>query len=536
MKKISYILTLIITIAFASNSYAFIENNLEHFDVKVYTNYPKINEQKALDVLVEFDLKDKWHIYSNTPQEIAIPTTIQWQLPFGYEVSDVKWSDDEEFSFEGIKQYGYGDKAYYQAKIIPLKHSGLVDANLTADIAWLGCKDECVPGKTSISFSLPITDIDMLPSSEWTNAVNLANSPLESSESEESREPEESNLWAIILMAFVGGMALNLMPCIFPILSLKAISLVQSVKDGSNAKVESLLYMLGVVLSFLIMATILIVLRMQGEQIGWGFQLQSPVFVSIMIVIFFFVFLMLLDIVNIRNPFANKMNNMTNSKQNISSFLTGFFAVLIASPCTAPFMGVAIGYTLSQPAYIYYPIFLSLSIGYALPFTLVGFYPEFIKSILPKPGRWMEVLKKIFAIPVLLTCIWLSWVLYNQTIAPKVTQSSNIDWQTYDSEKAQTLIAEGKPVLINFTAKWCITCLVNDKLVLSTDKFEAIVKEKDITIFKADWTNKDETITRELEKYGRNSVPLYVYYNGKNNDYVILPQILTKSDLDKFLK
>ena len=158
------------------------------------------------------------------------------------------------------------------------------------------------------------------------------------------------------------------------------------------------MYTLGVVLSFLIIATVLFVLRAQGEQIGWGFQLQSPIFVGIMIIVFFVIFLMLLDIVHFRNPLANHMEKLTFERQLLNSFVTGFFAVLIASPCTAPFMGIAIGYTLTAPLYVYYPVFLALSLGYALPFALAGLFPKAIHKVLPRPGKWMDLLKKIFAI------------------------------------------------------------------------------------------------------------------------------------------
>lgn len=344
------------------------------------------------------------------------------------------------------------------------------------------------------------------------------------------------NLLLIILMAFIGGIILNFMPCIFPILTIKAISLAQSPYNKRQSRIEACLYTAGVVLSFFLIATVLIWLRSKGEHIGWGFQLQSPIFVGVMIAIFFVILLMLLDIVSLRNPFANRVGRISFKRQQINAFMTGFFAVLIASPCTGPFMGIAIGYTLAKPIYVYYPVFLSLSLGYALPFALVGLFPKTIHRILPRPGKWMDILKKLFAIPIFLTIMWLVWVLYSQINAAKTNESGQIVWRNYNTDVVADLVAQKKRVFVDFTAKWCITCLANEKIALQSKEFERLVKRNNIHIFKADWTNRDTEITNALAYYGRNSIPLYVYYNGENSDYVILPQLITPSILKEYLE
>ena len=245
---------------------------------------------------------------------------------------------------------------------------------------------------------------------------------------------------------------------------------------------------------------------------------------------------MLLDIVNLKNPFANKVGRISFKRQKINAFMTGFFAVLIASPCTGPFMGIAIGYTLSKPIYVYYPVFLALSVGYALPFVLAGLFPKFIHKFLPKPGKWMDILKKIFSIPVLLTVVWLFWVLFNQVNDRKGLQPSNILWQKYDAAKVEQLVEDGEKVFVDFTAKWCITCLANEKIALQSEEFEALVKKHRIQTFKADWTSKSADIALALASYGRNSIPLYVYYKDRNSEPVILPQLLTPQILKNYIK
>ena len=254
-----------------------------------------------------------------------------------------------------------------------------------------------------------------------------------------------------------------------------------------------------------------------------------------MIVVFSLIFLMLLDIVKLHNPFAGRAGRISFRQQKINAFMTGFFAVLIASPCTGPFMGIAIGYTLAKPVYVYYPVFLALSVGYALPFTLAGLFPRFIHRFLPRPGRWMDILKKIFAVPVFLTAVWLFWVLFSQVNAVR-NNKAEVLWEAYDKAAVNQAVASGEKVLIDFTAKWCITCLANEKIALQSKKFEQLVRAQNIRLFKADWTGRSSDITQALAGYGRNSIPLYVYYDGTGKSYVILPQLLTPGVLEDYLK
>lgn len=255
-----------------------------------------------------------------------------------------------------------------------------------------------------------------------------------------------------------------------------------------------------------------------------------------MIVIFVVIALMLLDVVTFSNPLANAAGRMSFRNHLISSFMTGFFAVLIASPCTAPFMGIAIGYTLTAPVFVYYPVFLSLGLGYALPFALIHLYPRPIHKILPKPGKWMNVLKKIFAVPVILTCLWLGWVLYAQVAGIKTEASETLNWQPYSQAAVERHLQNKEPVFIDFTAKWCLTCVINKKGALQSDEFERLVRKNKINLFTADWTNNDEAVAAALARYGRNSIPLYVYYDGKSDDYLLLPQLLTPQILNDYLQ
>lgn len=507
---------LIIGLLWAECAHALIEEQLtDKVKVSLYTQYDEVNPAQNMGLLLKFQMSDGWHIFSNNTN-VGMPTKLEWRLPEGVVVSEIGWSRDEEFETEGIVQRGFGDTAYYQALI---SHIGTNPLSLGLKVKWLACREECVPEQKTFEITLPASPREQLPTSAWKNEL-LAAEPWFLPAGQAAKAPA---IWWVLLLAFGGGIIMNAMPCIFPILAIKIISLAQTSYNRRKNRLEALFYTLGVVLCFGAMATILLLLRLQGEHIGWGFQLQSPWFVGIMALVFVFIGLLLLDVITLKNPFADSAGRMSFANHLLNSFMTGLLAVLIASPCTAPFMGIAIGYTLSAPIYMYYPVFLSLGLGYALPFALAGMFPNTIHKILPRPGKWMLILQKIFAIPVFLTAIWLLWILHNQLMP----QKNETLWQTYSPETVTELTENGQPVLIDFTAKWCLTCLMNKRNVLDTQEFAQLAKQHNLHLLRADWTNNDELIGQALESYGRNSIPLYVYYNGKTTEYKLLPQLLT---------
>ncbi len=397
------------------------------------------------------------------------------------------------------------------------------------------------------------------------------------------------SLSVAVLFAFLGGLILNLMPCVFPVLSIKILSLVESSHaDPGAIKHHGIAYMVGVVLSFLVVAAILIVLRAGGEQIGWGFQLQSPIVVGLLVYLFALIGLNLSGYFEFGTSLMNAGGGLASRSGYSGSFSTGVLAALVAAPCTAPFMGAAIGYALTRDAISALLIFTSLGLGMALPYVLLCFSPALLKRM-PKPGRWMETLKEIFAFPMFATAIWLMWVLNLQTGAdgllailsgllliafalwllrrrgqgagrvianmvimlllisalgltgmvsnstasldkagPAEVEISGLRSEPYSRERLKTLVAEG-PVFVNFTAAWCITCKVNDLAALSSDRVGQVFADHDIRYLKADWTNEDPAITRALAEYGRSGVPLYLLYPKGNFTAKVLPQILTES-------
>lgn len=436
-----------------------------------------------------------WHLYSHTPGSIGLPTNAEWTL-YEHRLLNEDWSLGEDINYEGFNLNVYRQPAIYKAKI-----SSANGKKPSVKFSWMACKEECIP--ESLVFEL--TPEIFSQSSIYNNNLSEEDTRLDTS-------------WIrVLFFAFIGGIILNFMPCVFPILFLKIISVLKQCDNNKDVK-DSFAYLSGILVCFSVIAIVLYILRRSGEEIGWGFQLQSPLFVGIMALLFLVLALVFLGIISIR----------TNIRYlPTSSFMTGFLAVLIASPCTAPFMGAALGWALmtDRPAYFYYPVFISLGLGYGLPFFLAGIYPQALKKILPVPGRWMLIFQRLLAIPMIITFSWLIWVLVG-------TRGETSSWQFYKPEEVQSDVLSGKKVLINFTAKWCISCLVNEKRIFSDKEFMRLVRENNISLYKADWTKQDKEISEALNRYGRGSVPLYIYYDGSMN-YHILPQL---PDIDDFRK
>ena len=400
--------------------------------------------------------------------------------------------------------------------------------------------------------------------------------------------PSISFLQAIIF-AFVGGLILNLMPCVFPIISLKILSFV-SLGNESNSKIRlhALSFCIGVLISFLLIGLSLIFLKQAGNYLGWGFQLQSPLIVSILSILMFLIGIILLTDINIGSSLTRLGSIGSNSFSG--SFLTGVLAVIVASPCTAPFMGAALGYALIQPSAITMPIFASLGIGFAMPYLVLSMSPNLIK-LLPNPGNWMITLKEFFAFPMFATALWLIWVFSLQTninllisllvsiliisllfwliLRIKNINIKSLIWmlifstlifegiyiqsndkdiselnssiqysedRTWNSDIEDIFKTNKQAYLINFTAAWCITCQANDRIALSRPKVKQYMKENNIEYVVADWTNKNDEILRTLEKYNRNGVPLYIYWKPGMQESQILPAILTEKLLLDILK
>ncbi len=482
-------------------------------EVSAFTRYDRNGK---LEALIEFDIQSGWHIFAPYEQEFGAPLTFSWRLPENATILEESFSRPERFNQDMFSFDGYAQKAFYKTTI----QTSDKFEEIPLTISWQACAEECVPA----SKELLIKPTDSLI---FSQKLDIA------AQSFVSKDYLPQTNWAmILLMAFAGGLILNLMPCIFPILSIKILSLLQL--SEAHRRMEAVFYSLGVIASMLIMATVLFFIRQFDTDAGWGFQLQSPWFVGFMLGLFIILTLLMADLISFNSGWLNRLAVLQFKEKRLNAFMTGLLAVLIASPCTAPFMGAAIGYALIAPAYIYFPVFMALGMGYALPFALLAWYPKTLYKLLPKAGNWMNSLKKILSIPLMLTCLWLAWVLATQL--GWIASGKNLQWKEYSSAQVEEALARKQPVFIDFTAKWCITCLVNKEVALQSDGLAELVKEKNILLLRADATSQDAEVSRGLKSYGRASVPLYIYYDGKSDDYLILPQILTPDILSDYLQ
>ena len=384
------------------------------------------------------------------------------------------------------------------------------------------------------------------------------------------------SLWQAILFALIGGLILNLMPCVFPVISLKVLSFVSmGGDDHTKIRNHALAFVGGVMSTFLSIATALMIIRSTGSMIGWGYQLQSPVVVGILTLIMLGIGMILLTNINVAAGLTNIGSSVQNRNDYSGSFFTGVLAVVVASPCTAPFMGAAVGYALLQPSFATLPIFLSLGLGFAGPYLILAIKPKWISS-LPKPGQWMETLKQFFAFPMIATALWLMWVFMVQTSgdaliqllilglslglaiwmiasfegrwkwvgliltfiasiqifnnlpnnANEITQSADAD--SWNLSIESDLQANNQAYLINFTAAWCITCQTNEKAALARTSVQDYLAEQNIKYIKADWTNRNEDIAIGLAKYERSGIPLYIFWKPGMRNSKILPAVLTE--------
>jgi len=399
--------------------------------------------------------------------------------------------------------------------------------------------------------------------------------------------------WRALILAFLGGVVLNAMPCVFPILSLKLLSVAQHAHGNRSEQLShGFAYTAGVLASFAVLGVALLALRAGGQAIGWGFQLQSPVFVALLAYLLFAMGLSLSGVAAFGASFAGLGGGLAQRPGLIGTFLTGVLATIVATPCTAPFMGAALGFALIAPAAVALGVFLALGLGLAAPYLAASLSLSW-RRVLPRPGAWMEFIKQLLAFPLYGTVAWLLWVLIREvgpdaafaalfglvlvafavwvygrtrlaapigrslgtalaaagsvaaiflavslagvtsagkTASASAATSAGLHYEPFTPQRLSVLQAEGKPVFVNLTAAWCVTCLVNERLALDSAAVRDAFAERHVTSLKGDWTNQNPEITEFLQEFGRSGVPLYLLYTGKGEP-LVLPQILTAASV-----
>jgi thiol:disulfide interchange protein DsbD len=434
--------------------------------------------------------------------------------------------------------------------------------------------DVPVQGAWPTAAPLPAAVPDALTAALEQNAARAAAPPASSA--------PPITLWAALLGALIGGMILNLMPCVFPVLAIKVLSFAKHADDRAAHRAHGLAYTAGVVLSFLALGGLLLGLRSAGEAIGWGFQLQSPAVVAALAVLFTLIGLNLAGLFEFGSVLPSSVANLQARNPTADAFLTGVLATAIASPCTAPFMGASLGLAIGLPTVQALAVFGALGLGMALPYMAASWWPAVARA-LPRPGAWMNTFRQFMAFPMFATVVWLLWVLGQQsgidgaaallmllvvlallvwalglrgrgrtaitslslvgllwlgwTVGPSVTRLQAADsasapiatavaglsWRPWTPELQAASLAEGRPVFVDFTAAWCVTCQYNKRSTLADASLLADLAAKNVALMRADWTRRDPAITAELARLGRNGVPVYaIYQNGQ------APQLLSE--------
>jgi thiol:disulfide interchange protein DsbD len=671
-----------------------------HVQAELVSETSSLQPGAPLWVAVRLNMDPDWHVYWKNPGDSGLPTTVAWKLPDGYFIGPLLWPAPKRFISSGIMTYGYDGETLLLARITPpaLLATGS-RVVFHAEVIWLVCRVECVPGKADLSLTLPVSASPPAPNPREANAffqaraklprdisaafsaapgvreITLtveglplsaradayffpesedliafaapqtverkengfrlrllradAGSPLPdalrgvlvvSSNGIENAQtvdvplaaaqapvvttvpsPTAPSLLIAALFAFIGGLILNLMPCVLPVLSLKVMGFVREAQSSRGRAVRhGLFFTAGVLISFWALLGALLAFRAGGNLIGWGFQFQDPGMVVAMAILLFILGLNLFGVFEVGTRAASVGTRLRGGKGFVGSFFTGFLATVVATPCTAPFMGGALGYALTHSALSAFTVFTALGLGMAAPSLALSASPRLL-AMVPKPGRWMETLKQALGFLMMATVVWLGWVLsalagaqaltfligslavcglgawiYGRwggidrrratriaataiavllvilggvaavreaessmrisragragaeaAAGPADSAESPFFWEPYSPERLTSLRASGTPVFIDFTAQWCLTCKVNEKLALDNLAVKERFKALGVTAMRGDWTDGDVVISRALSGYGRSGVPLYVLYGSGAGEPVILPEILT---------
>jgi thiol:disulfide interchange protein DsbD len=654
-----------------------------HINVELISEHQSIAKGQTVWVGVLLSPEPEWHTYWRNPGDSGEAPTISWQADADIQFGDIQWPIPKAIRVAHLVNYGYEGENLLMVPITINQIKPNSDSvTLNADLSWLVCKEDCIPGWASLSLTLPISESPTLSkhaplfkqtrlqlpvntnaqinakisakknlfvglkldnidnieyeltdnhialslpipdASDWqllpfrsdiiqhnepqqwltqegesqanillakSDYFTVKDQPIEflltnnqtgiyikATKNQGMVESTES-FAMIVLFAFIGGLILNIMPCVLPVLSFKALSFAAHSHQHTRSNLlKQFGFPIGVLMSFWLFAALVISLKASGNAIGWGFHLQQPYVIAALAFLFVYIALMLWDATPSLFNLAGAGNSLTQGDSFISQFFTGVLAVIVASPCTAPFMASALGVAMISPSTDTLIIFTALGLGFALPMTLLTLVPQ-LGKLIPKPGNWMVTFKHLLAFPMIATVIWLVWVFIAQTsslgqlwlmsglvlfsfgvwCASQCQKFMRIVWlglalataiftanmgaqsiatqseikntglsQPFSEQLLSELRSNNQVVFVNMTADWCITCKVNEQVAFSNESFNDLISDPNIHYLVGDWTNKNNEILQYLTRYQRSGVPLYVMYAGQGAG-TILPQVLT---------
>jgi thiol:disulfide interchange protein len=687
MRRFRVIFGLGFLLATALPSAAFAASNSAdalHLHVQIIAPAAQLSSGASSEAGLYFKLDPGWHVYWQNAGDSGEPPHIQWTLPDGITAGPLQFPAPQRLPLGPLMDFGYENEVLFPFNLDIASSAKRGPVALHAKVAWLVCREVCIPGKAELEVDrvIPAAGAQVAavsPDKEiYDRLVGQLPKPLPTADravfqpsapgfrlavSTGQREtqavffPEDQNILdnpapqavtsvknglvldlkkdpnltanpaqlkgvlelsgdrnyeiaalpgkvsapppelafsfaafaRIVSFAFFGGLILNLMPCVFPVLFLKGLALVNSGNEEKHKlRAHGLVYTVGILVSFWALVALLLALRAAGATLGWGFQFQSPVFLSLMAALLFFLGLSLAGQFEIGLTLTSAGGSLAAKQGYAGSFFTGVLAVVVATPCTAPFMGAAIGYALAQPAAVTFAVFTALALGLAAPYVALTLQPAWTR-VLPKPGVWMDILKQAVSVPIFGTVIWLSWVVAQAyganlllalltiflllaiagwflgrwpakrwatalatlillivvaacVVAPKQFASAPSStsaqppaggaaagsaWQPWSADAVQHALAAGQPVFVDFTASWCLSCQVNERVALDRPEVAQAFAAANVLLLRADWTREDPAITQALTNLGRSGVPVYALYTPGQSTPQLLPQVLT---------
>jgi thiol:disulfide interchange protein len=446
-----------------------------------------------------------WHIYGPEHGDAGAPPDIAWSLPQGIRAGAIVFPPSQRVLTHGLTTYEYHGRTALRIELSAA--AGTLPrgkAPIRADVTWLVCSNVCVPGRATLASS-----IDIVPAAPASVA----------------------SIAPFIAFAFLGGLILNLLPCVFPVLSFKAL---RAIGEPYEWRVRSAIaYSAGVTASCVALGIALIAVRATGHAIGWGFQLQSPLFVAFLAVLLLGLGLAMSGAIELSLPIPAALARRAAAA---GAFGDGVLVTLIASACIAPYMGAALAFALSASAPVAIGVFVALGLGIALPQALLMVIPALLRWA-PKPGPWMLVARRVLALPLYLSAAWLVWVFLQQVtpLPQRAVMQSTQSQTTFSTTNLATLRHAHRPVLVEVGAAWCITCQLNERFALHSSGVSQRLADLGVTVLYGDWTNQNPQVTTYLHSLGAAGVPLYVYYSA-NGGVDVWPQLLTSKAILEHLR
>jgi len=503
-----------------------------HVSLELISTVNSIPKENNLHLGLYFKLDPGWKIYWKYPGKAGYPPDIDWVKSKNIKDLEILWPKPEKFEILGMKSLGYSKEVILPIKLIIENNNEKLLANF--DVDYLTCKKICIPFNDNLILNIPTGDGQV---SEYGKVINQYIDKSNYLNYSSLLNPDSILLFLFI--AFVGGVILNFMPCVFPVLSLKIYNVLSQQQQNINNKTikrNFLATILGIIFSFFVLSLITVLLKSLGHNLGWGFQFQSPIFLSFMILILILFSLNLIDVFSIDIPFFFKkfLNIVINfNKKNsefFQNFLLGSFITILSTPCSAPFIGTALGFAFVSSNQVIFLIFFCISLGLSSPYIILATKPQ-ILSFLPKPGLWMKKFKYFLSFLLILTAIWLTSVLLIQVNTINNNDSNNNNWLDFDTIKLKELVNENNIVFVDITADWCMTCFYNKKTVLDRKKVKNIFEKYDVKKMRGNLTKPNKEINKYINSYGRFGIPVNVIYSPSTPQGILLSELLTVRNL-----